>query len=105
MAIGGISPVELNGMVGRTQDFSQIKHQENNRPVVDQGNFQAQVEKNTENKSTVVQEGQKTDTDGENQGGSRGSYGGDGGKNRKRSEVPKEGRMIMKNQHGFDISI
>ena len=37
MAIG---PVTLNGMIPRTQDFSTIKQQEDNKPFVEQQNIQ-----------------------------------------------------------------
>lgn len=99
----GVSPIELNGMVSRTQDFSAIKHQNDVKPVVDQGNYQQQVEKNVENKSTTVIQGQKTETDGEGNGS--GGYAGDGGKHRKKKEVPDEGKMIVKSRGRFDISV
>jgi len=99
----GVSPIELNGMVSRTQDFSAIKHQDDVKPVVDQGNYQQQVSKNIENKATTVVEGQKTETDGEGTGS--GGYAGDGGRQRKKKEIPDEGKMIIKRKGGFDISV
>ena len=39
MAVG---PVTLNGIVPRTQDMSVIKHQEDNKPLVEQQNIQTQ---------------------------------------------------------------
>lgn len=40
MAVG---PVTLNGIVPRTQDMSVIKHQEDNKPLVEQQNIQTQL--------------------------------------------------------------
>lgn len=103
--LGGVSPVELNGMNMRTQDFSAIKHHEDAKVNVDQGNFNIQVEKKTEQKSSTVIEGQKAETHGESQGNGS-AYAGDGGRNRKRkSDVPDDGRVVVKRQGGFDMSI
>ena len=103
--MNGISPVEMNGMVGRTQDFSIMKQHEDAKPLVDQGNFQQQVEKNTNNNSHTVIEGQKTETEGDNSG-SKNPYAGDGGRNRKKKDVvPSQGRMLVKKKSGFDMSI
>lgn len=103
--LGGVSPIELNGMVGRTQDFSAIKQNDDLKPVVDVSNSQMQVEKNVEHKASSVEQGQKTDTDGENSGGSKGSYAGDGGRRRKKNDVPEGGKMLVKSRGGFDIQI
>lgn len=100
----GISPVELNGMVGRTQDYSIVKQNEDIKPHVDQGNFQTQVENRVEQSSSTVIQGQRTDTDGEGSGS--GGYGGDGGRHRKKkNSVPDEGLVIKKRPGGFDVSI
>lgn len=37
-----VGPVTLNGIVPRTQDMSMIKHQEDNKPLVEQHNIQTQ---------------------------------------------------------------
>lgn len=105
MSLNGISPIEMNGMVGRTQDFSIMKHHDDMKSVIDQGNSLNQVEKNTDNKTHTVIEGQKAETDGENSG-SKNPYGGDGGKNRKKKdEIPEEGRMMIKKRGGFDTKV
>jgi len=104
--INGISPLELNGMVSRTQDFSIVKHHDDVKPMVDQNNFQTQVEQNVSNDSSTVKQGQETETRNENNGGSKGAYGGDGGQNRKKkNEVPDGGRVLIKGQSSFDITI
>jgi len=101
----GVTPVEMNGMVTRTQDFSAIKQHDDMKPVVDQSNSQVQVEKNAENKSTTVLEGQRTETESENAGGGLGSYFGDGGRNRKKKEEKKEKVIQKRPGGGFDFSV
>ena len=100
----GVSPVEMNGMVSRTQDISIIKHHDDIKPQVDQGNSQLQVEKNVEHQASSVQEGQKTDTSGDNAGGGLGSYFGDGGRNRKKKE-PVDKVVVKRRGGGFDFSL
>lgn len=43
-----IRPVDLNGMVQRTNDISTMKQNEDAKPMVDQGNIQQTVHKHTE---------------------------------------------------------
>lgn len=40
-----IRPIDLNGMIQRTQDVGNAKLQEDNKPVIDQQNIQQQVAK------------------------------------------------------------
>ena len=101
----GVSPVEMNGMVSRTQDFSAIKQHDDAKPVIDQGNSQVQVEKNAEHKASTVQEGQRTETDSENAGGGLGSYFGDGGQKRKKKEQPKERVVVKHPGGGFNLTV
>ena len=42
-----IRPVELHGMVQRTQDISTLKQNENNKPMFDQQALQVKHEKET----------------------------------------------------------
>ncbi len=104
---GGVSPIELNGMVSRTQDFSAIKQHEDMKPVTDQNNSQVQVDRNAEHQAHSVTEGQRTETEGDNTGGGLGSYFGDGGKNRKKKEEDSsKGKVIVKRRGGgFDFSV
>ena len=101
----GITPFELNASVGRTQDFSIMKAAEDSKVNVDQMNFAANVEQNVEQKATSVS--QQDDTgDANNDSANRNPYGGDGGRNRKKkSDIPAQGRVLVKKPGGFDISI
>ncbi len=50
-----IRPIDLNGMIQRTQDVGNIKLQEDNKPVVDQQNIQQQVVKEEQRLTKQVQ--------------------------------------------------
>lgn len=47
-------PVEMNGIVNRTQDYAQLKHNEEQKPTTDQANFQTQFNKQVERSSETV---------------------------------------------------
>lgn len=103
MSIGAI---EL-ATIARSQDYSGIRQNENNKVNVDQSNIMGQVHKETEQKSRQVQEGAKTDWyhqkyDAKEKG--NGQYSGDGGQNR-RKEQDKDGKVLLKGHESFDIKI
>ena len=106
-----ISPFEIHGMMGRTQDFTAVKHQEDNRNIVAQSAFRNQAEKKIQNKAERVQDAQKSETnrqkkDARDKGSN--AYAGDGGQKRKRTDqVPPEGRVVRKGPEGslFECSI
>jgi len=105
----GVSLVELNGMVGRTQDFSTMKQNEVNKPFVEQSNISIQQEKKQEQKAASVhasEESAKQENHADAKEKGHGNYFGDGGKNRKKqNEMSKDGRVIVKGQSHFDISV
>ena len=99
-----ITPIELNGMVGRTQDFSSMKSAEDAKGMVNQMNFQTVIDKQTDNKSNAVNHRDNAaESDSDAGSGSRNAYSGDGGKNRKKKDTP--GRVVMKSVGGFDVSV
>ena len=103
-----ISRVELQGQVTRAQDFTTIKQNEDNKGVVDQTNFQRQFDKTVDNRLRQVHQGDRAENEGKKYDAKEkgnGSYSGDGGKNRKREEKEKDGRVLLKGQGGFDIKI
>ncbi|MBE5882254.1 MAG: hypothetical protein E7289_08125 [Lachnospiraceae bacterium] len=107
MAIG---PMQLNGILTRTQDFTVIKQNEDMKPMTDQAMFQNTMEKAVEKKLTQVKESEDTDTyqrkqDAKEKG--KNEYQGDGGQNRRRSnsEFSADGKVIRKGSQGFDCSI
>ena len=51
-----IRPVDLSGMIQRTQDIGNIKHAEDSRPVADQYNIEVRQEKQESDLSHKVQD-------------------------------------------------
>ncbi|MDE6962404.1 MAG: hypothetical protein K2P30_02130 [Lachnospiraceae bacterium] len=101
-----ISRVELQGQVARAQDFTTIKHNEDNKVTVDQSNFQHKFEQSVENKARQVQQHDEMNNQGKRfdaKEKGNGSYAGDGGRKRKKSEP--DGKVILKSKGGFDIKI
>lgn len=103
-----ISRVELQGQISRAQDFTTIKQQEDNKGLVDQSNYQRQVDQRTEVKAHQVQQGDRAENEGrrfdaKEQGG--GSYQGDGGRRRRKDEPKEDGRVTVKGHGSFDIKI
>lgn len=105
MAIGMI---ELQGSIQRTQDYTALKQQENTRPVVDQNNIQQQIDKKVDQKVKEVVKGEDT-AKGENHADAKekgkGQYAGDGGAGRKKKDISKEGKVVLKGTSHFDMSI
>lgn len=101
-----ISRVELQGQVTRAQDFTTIKHNEDNKVMVDQSNFQRQFDQTVENKVRQVRQGDEAENRGKRfdaKDKGNGSYAGDGGRKRKKEE--KTGKAVFKGQSNFDIKI
>lgn len=101
-----ISRVELQGQVTRAQDFTTIKHNEDNKGMIDQTNFQRQFDQSVENKARQVQQGDEAENRGKRfdaKDKGNGSYAGDGGRKRKKEE--KDGKVVLKGQNNFDMKI
>lgn len=85
MAIGSI---EFQGQISRAQDLTMLKHNDDQKGMIDQGNFQTQFHKEVEQKSTQVKRGDDTENeqkrmDAKNKG--NGQYAGDGGRKKKKT--------------------
>ncbi len=59
-----IRPVDMSGMIQRTQDIGNMKHQEENKPVVEQHNISVHQQKEEENLPHQVQQTGKKEKDG-----------------------------------------
>ncbi|MBE5890572.1 MAG: hypothetical protein E7282_06335 [Lachnospiraceae bacterium] len=105
-----IRPVEFNGMLQRTEDVSQMKHQEDAKPIVDQQNIQQTVDQRADAMRHQVvdanqSDGAQNNADARDEG--KGTY----FDNRKKREKEKEeknsdGRVIRKvAETTFDIKI
>ncbi len=103
-----ISRVELQGQVARAQDFTTIKHNEDNKGMVDQANFQQQFDQNVEAKMRQVRQGDHADNEGKRfdaKEKGNGNYSGNGGRKRRKEEKESDGRVVLKGQHSFDMKI
>lgn len=101
-----ISRVELQGQVARAQDFTTIKHNEDNKVMVDQSNFQQKFEQSVENRARQVHQHDEMNNEGRRfdaKEKGNGNYAGDGGRRRKKDE--QDGKVILKARGGFDIKI
>lgn len=103
-----ISRVELQGQVTRAQDFTTIKHNEDNKVTVDQTNIQRQFDQNVDNRLRQVNQSDQAENrqkrfDAKEKG--NGTYSGDGGKRRKKEEKEEDGRVVLKGRGGFDMKI
>lgn len=104
-----ISPVEQLGSIGRTQDFSILKQQEDMKEAGTQTMIQTQVEKNTENKLSQVRDADHSEMtnkkfDAKDKGDNQ--YFGDGGKDRKKQKGNgPDGRVVLKGNSSFDMKI
>lgn len=101
MAFGSIEFTTIS----RAQDYSAIKHNEDNKGMVDQVNFSDQVQKNVDQNIREVHSGDNAQwyekrPDAKEKG--NGQYSGDGGRRRKRQSGE---RMVVKGKGGFDIKI
>lgn len=47
-------PVELTGIVNRTQDYAQLKHNQDQKPFTEQMNINQQINKQIERNSEVI---------------------------------------------------
>ena len=109
----GISPLELNGMIARTQDFSVIRQNEEQKSLLDQGHFQNQLDKELNEKPHQVNEQNNADYhnrkfDAKEEGSNH--YSGNGGQKRGDEHKDKEkehvvSKSFVKGQGGFDVKI
>ncbi|MBD5392683.1 MAG: hypothetical protein HDR71_00120 [Lachnospiraceae bacterium] len=103
-----ISRVEIQGQFTRAQDFTTIKHNEDNKGMVDQTNYQKKFEQNVEVKLRQVRQGDQAENEGRRfdaKDKGNGVYYGDGGKKRKKQEKENSDRVVVKGQSGFDMKI
>ena len=104
MAIG---PIEMTGMVTRSQDISLFKQNEDNKPMIDQSNIQANVQKKVHDQNQQVNQADDAEYhayryDAKEKG--NGSY---QENNKRKDKNPKktDGTVKEKRSSGFDIRI
>ncbi|HAT89813.1 MAG TPA: hypothetical protein DCS73_08755 [Roseburia sp.] len=105
-----IRPVDLSGMIQRTQDVGNIKHVEDSRPIVDQYNIEVRQEKQEADLSHKVQDPEQKDNqefryDAREKGNN--NYNGNGKKKKKHGQPEEdEGSVHMKERRtSFDVKI
>ena len=101
MAFGAIELTTIT----RAQDYTTVKHNEDNKGFVDQTNFSQQVQKTTEQHIRQVHSSDDSDWHQQNPDAKeKGSneYQGDGGRRRKQGS---QERVVVKGRTGFDMRI
>lgn len=106
----GLGPLELSGALSRVTDFAQIKHNEDNKGMIDQGNFSAQFQKEVSSQAYTVKNANDTNNDQRKFDAKEkgyNSYSGDGGQKRKNNPNRNgDGNFKIKGAtSGFDIRI
>lgn len=97
----------MSGVVQRSQEVSQMKHQENNKPLVDNQNFGQHFSREIKHHMDSVTDSQKGEKkkeqyDAKKKGNGR-EY--EGGQQKKREKKENAEKVILKNQNSFDIRI
>lgn len=102
MALG---PIEMNGMISRTQDMTTIKQNQDNKAFVDQSNIKNVVEQKVDNNLHQVHDADDSrDSEGEfdaKREGRNKYFKSD----KKKKEGKGEGKVVVKGTGGFDIKI
>lgn len=104
MAIG---PIEMTGMVTRSQDISLFKQNEDNKPMIDQSNIQVSVQKKAHDQNQQVNQADNAEYheyryDAKEKG--NGSYQDNRNKNKK-DKKEEDGKVVIKQTVGFDMRI
>lgn len=102
MAFGAIEITTIT----RAQDYTAIKHNEDNKGFTDQANIGQQVQKETQQRTREVHTSDNADWhnrkfDAKEKGDNE--YSGDGGRKKKREQ--KEERVVVNGHKSFDIKI
>lgn len=105
-----VRPVHLNGMIQNTQDVSAIRHQENQRPAVEQQHIQIREEQKEQSKAQEVQKQEDADNhqkkyDAKEKGSNEYTY--QRKKKKEKKENLPDGSVRVKQMMagGFDIKI
>ncbi len=103
-----LSPIYFNGTIGASQNVAELRAGEEGRVNILHGEAAKRTEDGTQEKLNRVREADDADNnlrkfDSSEKGDNE--YAGDGGRNRKKRENEKDGRVLIKNKGGFDISI
>ena len=105
----GIGPIEIQGSISRTQDFAQLRHNEEHRGNSEQVIISHDNQRQVENKLNTVKRGENTSKDqGHFDAREKGSneYHGDGGNERNKKSDSRDGKVFIKGPtSSIDIKI
>ena len=109
----GLGPLELSGVLQRTQDIATIRHNEEHKGQVDQNHFVDHLNKEVDDRANTVKSTTETlneqkKFDAKEKGSNE--YTGDGGRHKKDEDAhshghDKEGVHIKMSESSFDIRI
>lgn len=104
-----IRPVDISGMIQRTDDVGMLKHQQDSKPVIGQMNAQTQMVKKADELSHQVmnpENSSKTDTHADaREEGKNAYFFREKSKDKKEEEQPVD-RVVKKHSNGsFDVKI
>ncbi len=100
--------VDLNSAMTGINDYHNMRHQEDTRGLVEQGNIRSQLDQGVERRMNAVHQSDDTNNnqkkfDAKEKGSNE--YSGDGGRRQKKQdESAKDGKVIPK-YSGFDMKI
>lgn len=106
MAIGF---VEMQGQITRAQDFTTIKHNEDNKSMLQQEIVEQHLTKQVERQSNRVNQSEQPEYhnrkfDAKDKGSNE--YHGNGGQSKKKSDKDKEeGKVLLKRVGHIDVSL
>lgn len=101
----GIGSIEFT-TIARSQDYTTIKHNEDNKVNVDQAYFGQQLNKNVEQKTKKVQNGDNTEWQNKKfDAKEKGSNAYEGNSTLKRKQKQPKEQVVINGHQGFDVKI
>ncbi len=105
-----IRPVDMNGMIQRTQDVGNMKQQEDSKPVVEQYNIEIKQQRQEEQLAHQVHQSEEKENEGyryDAKEKGNGAYEGDSRKKKgTKKDQKNDGKVVLKGQGtGFDVKI
>lgn len=105
-----IRPVDMNGMISRSQDVTTLKQNQDNKGIIDQNNFQQEFKKEIQHHMKKVndpEKGQEEYKYGDKKEGNGAAHSKNHNKKReeKKENKKKEDRISVKGNSNFDIRI
>ena len=101
-----IRPIDMSGVVQRSQEVSQIKQQENNKAFVDGQNFGQHFSQEVKHQMNSVTDSEKGERKKEQYDAKKGNgreY--EDGQQKKRNKKQNTDKTTLKSQSNFDIRI